>query len=152
MSDTHGASSDGCPVDHSSDAWKGMELSLPPDHPPVASGSGSSTPTPSSPPAPSYLPTDRDVSSIPRADGSKWVYPSQSQFFSAMARKNHDPQASDMGVLVPIHNAVNERAWGEVMKWERGEGGEKCGGTKLVSFKGRPKDRTIRAWVNVLLG
>lgn len=69
-----------------------------------------------------------------------------------MARKNHDPRASDMGVLVPIHNAVNERAWREVMQWEKGEGGEKCGGTKLVSFKGRPKDRTIRAWVNVLLG
>jgi hypothetical protein len=28
-----------------------------------------------------------------------------------MARKNHDPSAPDMKVVVPIHNAVNERAW-----------------------------------------
>jgi len=69
-----------------------------------------------------------------------------------MARKDHNPQAADMRVVVPIHNAVNERAWSEVMQWERGQGGEKCGGVKLVSFRGRPQDRTIRAWFNVLLG
>lgn len=69
-----------------------------------------------------------------------------------MARKNHDPQANDMRVIVPIHNAVNERAWGEVLKWERGRGGEGCGGVRLVSFKGRPKDRTPKAWMKTLLG
>ncbi|KAF8312744.1 cytochrome c/c1 heme-lyase [Cantharellus anzutake] len=69
-----------------------------------------------------------------------------------MARKNHNPQPSDMRVLVPIHNAVNERAWSELMWWEKGQGGEKCGGVKLVSFKGRPQDRTIRAWFNIMLG
>jgi len=126
-----------CPVDHSSSEWK--NLSLPADHPPVSSTSTS-------------LPQHREVSSIPRTDGTNWVYPSQAQFYAAMARKQHDPRASDMPVLVPIHNAVNERAWSEVMTWERGKGAEKCGGVKLVSFKGRPKERSLRARWNMMLG
>ena len=126
-----------CPVDHSSLEWK--NLPLPADHPPVASSSTS-------------LPQHREVSSIPRTDGTNWVYPSQAQFYAAMARKQHDPRASDMRVLVPIHNSVNERAWSEVMTWERGNGGEKCGGIKLTSFKGRPMDRSPRARLNILLG
>lgn len=69
-----------------------------------------------------------------------------------MARKNHNPQATDMKVIVPIHNAVNERAWGEVMKWETGQGGDKCGGVKLVSFKGRPKERSLKARWKTLWG
>ena len=69
-----------------------------------------------------------------------------------MERKQHNPRAQDMRVVVPIHNAVNERAWGEVLNWERGWGGDKCGGVKLVSFKGRPKDRTPKAWLKTLLG
>lgn len=93
------------------------------------------------------------MSSIPRVDANEnWVYPSQAQFYAAMTRKNHDPKARDIPVLVPIHNAVNERAWNEVLKWEHGTGGDKCGGVKLVSFKGRPNDRSIHAWFNVLLG
>ena len=80
------------------------------------------------------------------------MYPSQAQFYAAMARKNHNPQEVDMKVVVPIHNAVNERAWMEIMKWEAGQGGERCGGVKLVSFKGRPNDRTPRAWFYSLLG
>jgi cytochrome c heme-lyase len=62
------------------------------------------------------------------------------------------PNPEDMKTIVPIHNAVNERAWYELMKWEEGQGGEKCGGVRLVSFKGRPKDRTPKAWLNVALG
>ena len=142
----HGASADKCPVDpsaqsssSSSGGWGRL------------SGSGAAAATaPASRSA--RLPTDREVSSIPRVDGSNWVYPSQSQFYSAMERKNHNPHAPDMKVIVPIHNAVNERAWSEVMKWEAGQGGDQCGGTKLVSFKGRPKDRTPRAYWKMLLG
>jgi len=128
-----------CPVDHSSrDAWTTLF--------------GSTNATASSSAAPATLPTDREVSSIPRNASEKWVYPSQAQFFAAMARKRHNPRESDMKVIVPIHNAVNERAWGEVMKWEDGQGGDGCGGVKLVSFKGRPGDRTPRARWNILLG
>jgi cytochrome c heme-lyase len=33
-----------------------------------------------------------------------------------MARENHNPNAVDMKTIVPFHIAVNERAWGEIMK------------------------------------
>lgn len=69
-----------------------------------------------------------------------------------MARKNHNPHAPDMKTIIPIHNAVNERAWSELMKWESGRGGEKCGGVKLVTFKGRPNDLTPKARLMTLLG
>jgi cytochrome c heme-lyase len=69
-----------------------------------------------------------------------------------MQRKKHNPQAKDMKSVVPIHNAVNEKAWEEILAWEAGMGSEKCGGPRLLSFSGRPKDRTPKAWVNVALG
>ena len=40
-------------------------------------------------------------------------------FFDAMKRKGHDTRAQDMKTVVPIHNAVNERAWKEIREWER---------------------------------
>lgn len=57
-----------------------------------------------------------------------------------------------MKTIVPIHNAVNERAWAEVMKWEAGRGGEACGGVKLVNFKGKPNERSPKARWKMLLG
>ncbi|PWN90187.1 cytochrome c and c1 heme-lyase [Acaromyces ingoldii] len=119
--------------------------------------------------APSKLSTDRVISSIPRflstsgeqqtqreelEEGSgNWVYPSPAQFYNAMARKNHDPKAEDMNIVVPIHNAVNERAWKQILEWESIAGGsEVCGGPKLVSFQGRPKDITWKAWLRSLVG
>ncbi|KAF8123786.1 cytochrome c/c1 heme lyase-domain-containing protein [Boletus edulis] len=101
----------------------------------------------------SSLSTEREVSSIPRAsDASNWVYPSEVQFFAAMARKNHNPQTSDMKTIVPIHNAVNERAWSEVLKWEAGRGGDECGGVRLVNFKGRPNDMSPKARLMTFFG
>ena len=155
------ASSDKCPVDHGAVASSSAEK-CPVDHTQRSSwasilgrqpqdGHGAAE-LPDTPLPPTNLPLDRETSSIPRLDGGNWVYPSQAQFYSAMARKNHNPQETDMRVVVPIHNAVNERAWAEIMKWEAGQGGERCGGVKLVSFKGRPNDRTPRAWFYSLLG
>ncbi|OCH87417.1 cytochrome C1 heme lyase [Obba rivulosa] len=140
----HSAVADKCPVDHSSSSspWSRFFSSSPE---PKDSQQPKASP-------PAQLPLDRETSSIPKADGGNWVYPSQAQFYSAMARKNHNPQAGDMKVIVPIHNAVNERAWAEVMKWEAGQGGEKCGGVKLVSFKGRPGERSLRARWKALWG
>jgi cytochrome c heme-lyase len=80
------------------------------------------------------------------------VYPSEAQFYAAMARKNHDPRAPDMKVVVPIHNAVNERAWSHIKEWEAGRGGEHCGGVRLVSFKGRPGVPSPKARILTLLG
>lgn len=42
-----------------------------------------------------------------------------------MKRKEWDPKAEDMRTIVPIHNAVNERAWKEIKEWESGRGSEK---------------------------
>ena len=128
-------STETCPVDHSSRSnWAGFLSSAPSSHPHVK------------------LSHDREVSSIPKASDGKWVYPSEAQFFAAMARKKHDPNAADMKTVVPIHNAVNERTWNEILKWEAGKGGDACGGVKLVSFKGRPSDRSPKARLNTLLG
>lgn len=89
----------------------------------------------------------REISTIPRAAASadieadnkkpanneiesgkdtsgKWIYPSEQMFFEAMRRKNYDPRAEDMRSIVPIHNAVNERAWSEILEWEKGQGSE----------------------------
>jgi cytochrome c heme-lyase len=118
----------GCPVDHSSSS--------------ADNNSSSNIP----------LSNQREISSIPKASDANWVYPSEAQFFAAMTRKNYNPQAADMKTIVPIHNAVNERAWAEILKWETGRGGEACGGVRLVNFKGRPNDPSLRARLKVLLG
>lgn len=144
-----------CPVDHNKIDQKDKESC------PVDNSSSKSTWTRlfsssssvSSVVNPSSLSLSRETSSIPKPGGEgNWVYPSEAQFFSAMARKNHNPQAEDMKSIVPIHNAVNERAWAEVMKWEAGRGGEACGGVKLVNFKGRPSDMSPRARWKTLFG
>ncbi|KAF2479815.1 cytochrome c/c1 heme-lyase [Neohortaea acidophila] len=130
-------------------------------------------------PSPSHLNAEREISTIPRAagdpstqnsaeraaippnreqdtghdrDSGNWVYPSQEMFFNAMKRKGHDPQAADMATIVPIHNAVNERAWREIQAWEAGRGSEACGGPKLVSFSGDSSKLSPRARWNVLVG
>lgn len=92
-------------------------------------------------PTPSKLSVERETSSIPRSgsEGSnsehvpstgakpsgRWIYPSEEMFFNAMKRKEWDPKAEDMRTIVPIHNAVNERAWKEIQEWEAGRGSEK---------------------------
>ncbi|GAB7361420.1 hypothetical protein MBLNU230_g1476t1 [Neophaeotheca triangularis] len=132
----------------------------------------------SRPPKLRRLSTDREISTIPRAfpnadptslnhaeraalppansqgdtghdaASGNWIYPSQEMFFKAMERKGHAPQTSDMGSIVPIHNAVNERAWSQILDWE-GRLADKCGGPKLVSFSGDSKKLTPRAVWNM---
>lgn len=96
------------------------------------------------------LPTEREISSIPRTDArSNWIYPSQKQFYDAMKRKNWNPEAQDMLTVVPIHNHVNELAWRNIMNWERThleESKQQCGGISLTSFKGDSTKLTPRAW------
>ncbi|ODV97859.1 hypothetical protein PACTADRAFT_83262 [Pachysolen tannophilus NRRL Y-2460] len=99
------------------------------------------------------LPMEREVSSIPRTGAnSNWIYPSQKQFFEAMKRKEWNPDVKDMKTVVPIHNAVNERAWFYIQLWEKGQGAENCGGIKLTSFKGDSKKLTPRARWKLFLG
>ncbi|KAI0394978.1 cytochrome c/c1 heme-lyase [Xylariaceae sp. FL0594] len=135
-----------------------------------------------SPNAP-HLGVDREVSSIPRtvlssptpgpagdhgapsspanheqetgADAAtgNWIYPSERMFFEAMKRKGHDPRAADMRTVVPIHNAVNERAWTEIKAWERPWiEGTSCDGPRLHSFLGLSTHMSPKARFNTFLG
>ncbi|KAG2489814.1 hypothetical protein HYH03_011763 [Edaphochlamys debaryana] len=109
----------------------------------------------SSPASEPGLSPQRQVSSIPMAPPEKlpphqqggqdfWVYPSEQMFFNAMKRKGWDPQGDDMRSVVAIHNGVNEKAWREVLAWERLHC-EECAQPRLKKFQGRPSDLSPKA-------
>lgn len=116
-------------------------------------------PPPNQRPAPDQpfpLPTERIVSSIPKAGTDEnWVYPSPQMFWNAMLRKGwrwKDDEVSqkDMENIINIHNANNELAWREVLKWEALHADE-CREPKLKRFAGfatkySPRAR-IRSWM-----
>lgn len=114
-----------------------------------------------SPGQPFPLPTNRQTSSIPRAIPSPegktfWEYPSQQMFWNAMLRKGwvwqkEDVSAKDMDDIIKIHNANNEQAWQEVLKWEALHARE-CGNPKLKSFGGKAKDFSPRARIRSWMG
>ena len=58
------------------------------------------------------------------SESGNWIYPSEKMFFEAMKRKGYSSEAKDMKTIVPIHNAVNEKAWKEIKEWERPYGSE----------------------------
>jgi len=70
-------------------------------------------------------------------DDKVWEYPSPQMFYNAMKRKGWRPREEDMNMVVAIHNAVNERAWGQVLQWEAAAAPE-C----------RPRLRSIRGLAN----
>lgn len=82
------------------------------------------------------------------------MYPSEKMFFDAMRRKGHDQvETADMKTVVPIHNAVNERAWKEIKEWERPyTEGTACDGPRLHSFSGFSDRMSPKARINTLLG
>jgi cytochrome c heme-lyase len=97
-----------------------------------------------------------------------WIYPSERQFFEALVRKNNVPAstgsatdlATSVASIIPIHNAVNERAWFEILQWESSgptsdPGSKKCGGPRLYAFRGlgiEPQFLSPRARMNGWLG
>ncbi|XP_046479828.1 holocytochrome c-type synthase [Neodiprion pinetum] len=110
------------------------------------------------PDQPFPLPTERQVSSIPKAsdEGSFWVYPSQQMFWNAMLRKgwrwkNDDLAPKDMDDIIKIHNANNEQAWQEVLKWEALHARE-CGNPRLRSFGGNATKYSPRARIRHWMG
>lgn len=113
------------------------------------------------PDQPFPLPTARQVSSIPKATEDPnakefWVYPSQQMFWNAMLRKGwqwkkDDLKQNDMDNIIKIHNANNEQAWQEVLKWEALHAKE-CGCPRLKSFGGKAKDFSPRARIRSWLG
>ncbi|KAH9908196.1 cytochrome c and c1 heme-lyase [Xylariomycetidae sp. FL2044] len=98
-------------------------------------------------------PANMEVETGADASSGNWIYPSEKMFFEAMSRKGHDPRAADMRTVVPIHNAVNERAWAEIKGWEGPwVKGTSCDGPRLHSFSGLSTRLTPRARVNTWLG
>jgi cytochrome c heme-lyase len=82
-----------------------------------------------------------------------WIYPSEKMFFEAMKRKGYDAaSASDMKTVVPIHNAVNERAWAKIMQWEKPYASDTCNGPRLHSFAGLSEGMSPKARINTWLG
>lgn len=63
-------------------------------------------------------PANHEVESGADAATGNWVYPSEKMFSDAMKRKGYDARETDMKTVVPIHNAVNEKAWEHIKKWE----------------------------------
>lgn len=170
-----------CPVDHSSKAtssswtqkissliWSPSEPpTLPANHPTIASHPGldngrvtSSIPRSFSADA-DDCPVDHGASANPsnaeiesgRDASGNWVYPSEKMFFDAMKRKGYDAREVDMRTVVPIHNAVNERAWAKIKEWEAPYLiDSKCGGPKLTSFANKSERMTPTARINTILG
>ncbi|EER28323.1 cytochrome c heme lyase, putative [Coccidioides posadasii C735 delta SOWgp] len=128
------------------------------------------------------LPVERELSSIPRADGAggNWEYPSPQQMYNAMLRKGYtDTPQHAVEAMVAVHNFLNEGAWEEIVQWENTfsnglkSGWDKCRRgsenletelekervlgvsaeqPKLVRFMGRPQERTPKASILQLLG
>ncbi|WFC99070.1 holocytochrome-c synthase [Malassezia yamatoensis] len=150
----------GCPVDHNTQTIFMEQARKPNYESNVGSESRES------------LSQDRVISSIPRyhmeSQSSRdsahsqanqtgdqeqnWVYPSPSQFYNAVRRKNHSANVADMDVVVPIHNAVNEQAWQMIRDWEAGWNDRSASEPQLVNFIGRPRDYTWRAYLRSLAG
>lgn len=113
------------------------------------------------PDQPFLLPTSRQTSTIPKAivnqgESHFWQYPSQQMFWNAMLRKGwrwkeEDITQKDMDDIIKIHNANNEQAWQEVLKWEALHVKE-CGDPKLKSFGGKATDYSPRARIRQLMG
>ncbi|KAI0019396.1 cytochrome c/c1 heme-lyase [Xylariomycetidae sp. FL0641] len=116
--------------------------SSPQDHPSTTAAAAAKTPA-----ANSEQETGADAAS------GNWVYPSEKMFFEAMRRKGHAARAADMRAVVPIHNAVNERAWAEIRGWEAPWlRGSRCDGPRLHSFSGLSTQLSPRARLNTWLG
>ncbi|KAH8598675.1 cytochrome c/c1 heme lyase [Bisporella sp. PMI_857] len=80
------------------------------------------------------LPTEREVSTIPKGDGQgNWEYPSPQQMYHALLRKGTPESELKEGVesMVSIHNFLNEGAWAEIVEWERRFSGGLMRGWKM---------------------
>lgn len=66
--------------------------------------------------------------------------------------KGHDVDSRDMPAIVAIHNAVNERVWVEILRYEAFHQGECQDFPKLIRFLGRPDELTWKARFKHLIG
>jgi len=119
-------------------------------------------PPPNQRPAPDQpfdLSTARQMSKIPKVgtDNEYWEYPSQQMFWNAMLRKGWRWEESglapkDMEDIINIHNANNDQAWIEVLKWESLRVKSDSSMPKLKSFRGKASEFSPRARFRGWLG
>ncbi|GJJ11260.1 hypothetical protein Clacol_005492 [Clathrus columnatus] len=102
------------------------------------------------------LPTQREASTIPKNGiGETWEYPSPQQFHNALLRKGMETAEEDVGMMVQVHNWLNEVAWNEVLKWEQKANPEltsRESNIQLARFQGRPGELSPKARFFLLLG
>ncbi|KAL4798869.1 cytochrome c and c1 heme-lyase [Aspergillus venezuelensis] len=138
------------------------------EQPPSECPAHSSSPYSSSPTASHGTPSNAETETGHDKSTGNWIYPSERQFFEALMRKGNTPDsvgsaselATTVASIIPIHNAVNERAWQQILEWEKNApssdpGSKKCGGPKLYSFRGlgsEPEFLSPRARMNNLMG
>jgi cytochrome c heme-lyase len=134
----------GCPVPHDqrSAAKEALPAECPVDHSAL-----NNMPVLSQAPTANQsiaLPTDREESSIPRDESGKWEYPSPQQFYNALVRKGWETPEEHVEVMVQIHNFLNERAWDEVLRWEK-RADETANDVQLARFMGKPGQLSPKA-------
>ncbi|WFD27709.1 holocytochrome-c synthase [Malassezia nana] len=80
-----------------------------------------------------------------RSDGSGyWEYPSPQQFYNALVRKGWETPEESVDMMVLIHNFLNERAWQEIVEWEKLAGSD-VSQLQLARFQGKPGTLTPKA-------
>ena len=87
----------------------------------------------------------RQQSIIKNSENKYWEYPSEQQFYNALARKNKAVPLENVKSMVDIHNFLNDGSWEQILYWE-GKYHCDCKNVRLNSFKGRPDDLSPRAW------
>jgi cytochrome c heme-lyase len=110
------------------------------------------------------IPANAESETGPHSSGN-WIYPSEHQFFHAVMRKSTlntstpEDLASSISSIIPIHNAVNERAWHLIRQWEapvtnsQKATDRRCQGPKLLKFEGLGAGaKSMKARVNGILG
>jgi len=96
---------------------------------------------------PISLPTDRMKSSIPKADGGYYQYPSPQQAYNAMLRKGKEPDIYRAEEFVGTHNKMNERGWEQVLKYESVTHPEcKAKDVKMKKFNGDYNNRVKKSF------
>lgn len=70
-------------------------------------------------------------------DDKNWEYPSPQQFYNALVRKGWETPEEHVEMMVMVHNFLNERAWLEVLDWEK-EMGVDSKDISLARFQGKP--------------
>lgn len=80
-----------------------------------------------------------------------WEYPSPQQFYNALVRKGWETPEENVEMMVLIHNFLNERAWQEILDWEKLAGSD-LAQLQLARFQGRPGTLTPRARIFGILG